>query len=275
MRPGRSIRAQPKSSYQEWQRDRPDEATTTYRRRVGKVPSPGRTSCEIRELPFGAPSTHQSRRCPYPVPRPRPRLPERPMTTETLDPPTATTDPRIIGMRCRNCGHAEPIGLSYVCPACFGPLEVAYDYALIGRTLTREAVERRGPGIWRFAELLPVDAPPARGLAGRVDAADPRRPPGADARRRPAVDQGRHPQPVAQLQGPGGRGRGRPGGRVRRGGAVLRVDRQPRRRDGRGGGRDRPAGLRLHPGRPGARQGRPRPRLRRDGGPDRRAPTTT
>ena len=87
------------------------------------------------------------------------------MTTETLDPPTATTDPRIIGMRCRNCGHAEPIGLSYVCPACFGPLEVAYDYALIGRTLTREAVERRGPGIWRFAELLPVDRPPARGLA--------------------------------------------------------------------------------------------------------------
>ena len=86
------------------------------------------------------------------------------MTTETLEPPTSPAA-RITGMRCRNCGRTEPIGLSYVCPACFGPLEVAYDYDLIGRTLTRDVIERRGPGIWRFAELLPVDAPPRRGLA--------------------------------------------------------------------------------------------------------------
>src|SRR6188768_2657373 len=51
----RSIAAQLKSAYQEWQRDRPVEATTTYRRDAGKVPIPGRSSCEIREL-FGAPS---------------------------------------------------------------------------------------------------------------------------------------------------------------------------------------------------------------------------
>src|SRR5439155_11013281 len=38
------------SSYQEWRRDRPVEATTTYRRLAGKVPTPGRSSCEIREL---------------------------------------------------------------------------------------------------------------------------------------------------------------------------------------------------------------------------------
>jgi threonine synthase len=88
------------------------------------------------------------------------------MTTETLDPPTTpTSSTRITGMRCRNCGRTEAIGLSYVCPGCFGPLEVAYDYGLIGQVLTRDVVERRGPGIWRFAELLPVDAPPARGLA--------------------------------------------------------------------------------------------------------------
>ena len=52
--PARSIRTQPKSAYQEWQRDRPDEATTTYRRDVGKVPSPGRSACEIRDS-FGDP----------------------------------------------------------------------------------------------------------------------------------------------------------------------------------------------------------------------------
>ncbi len=50
-RPARSIRPQPKSTYQEWQRDRPVEATTTYRRDVGKVPIPGRSSCEIRDSP--------------------------------------------------------------------------------------------------------------------------------------------------------------------------------------------------------------------------------
>jgi threonine synthase len=90
------------------------------------------------------------------------------MTTETLPPTTSPTTEsdgaRIVGMRCRNCGRDEAIGLSYVCPACFGPLEVAYDYARIARTLTRAAIAGRAPGIWRYAELLPVDAPPARSL---------------------------------------------------------------------------------------------------------------
>ena len=67
-------------------------------------------------------------------------------------------------MRCRNCGATQPIGLSYVCPACFGPLEVDYDYAVASATLTRDAIAARAPGIWRYLELLPVDAPPARGL---------------------------------------------------------------------------------------------------------------
>jgi threonine synthase len=71
---------------------------------------------------------------------------------------------RIVGLRCRGCGRTEPIGLSYVCPACFGPLEVEYDYGIVGRTLTRGAIAARAPGIWRYAELLPVVEPPARGL---------------------------------------------------------------------------------------------------------------
>ena len=45
--------------------------------------------------------------------------------------------------------------------------------------------------------------------------------------------QGRHPQSVALVQGPGGRRRGGPRRRVRRGGARLRFDRQPRRRQRR------------------------------------------
>ena len=85
------------------------------------------------------------------------------MAIETR-PATETRSPRIVGMRCRACGAAQPIGLSYVCPACFGPLEVEYDYAVVGATLTREAIAARAPGIWRYAELLPVDEPPTRGL---------------------------------------------------------------------------------------------------------------
>ncbi len=72
---------------------------------------------------------------------------------------------RIRGLRCKNCQRPEPLGPSYVCPACFGPLEVAYDYDVIRGLLDRSTIATRPPGIWRYLELLPVDSPPARGLA--------------------------------------------------------------------------------------------------------------
>ena len=86
------------------------------------------------------------------------------MAIDTPAAPTTSPTTRILGMRCRNCGSSQPIGLSYVCPSCFGPLEVEYDHAIVGQTLTREAIAARAPGIWRYAELLPVEEPPARGL---------------------------------------------------------------------------------------------------------------
>jgi threonine synthase len=94
------------------------------------------------------------------------------VTTQTLPPPTTTTatpaatpsGPRITGMACRNCGRAQPLAIAYVCPACFGPLEVTYDLSVVAATLTPEAVAARAPGIWRYLELLPVDAAPARSL---------------------------------------------------------------------------------------------------------------
>jgi threonine synthase len=72
---------------------------------------------------------------------------------------------RIHGLRCKNCGRPEELGPSYVCATCFGPLEVVYDYAAIRGQIDRATIERRAPGIWRYLELLPVSAPPARGLA--------------------------------------------------------------------------------------------------------------
>jgi threonine synthase len=92
----------------------------------------------------------------------------------TVGAPAAPTAPavrsdvgaeRIIGLRCRNCGRAESIGPSYVCPACFGPLEVAYDFDLIARSIERAAIAARPAGLWRYLELLPVAERPARSLA--------------------------------------------------------------------------------------------------------------
>jgi threonine synthase len=85
------------------------------------------------------------------------------MAIATVPSPTSSTN-RIVGLRCRSCRRAEPIGLSYVCPACFGPLEVEYDYTIARRTLTPGAIAARPPGIWRYVELLPVAAPPRRSL---------------------------------------------------------------------------------------------------------------
>ena len=91
------------------------------------------------------------------------------MTTETathgatavLDRPTSF----LTGLRCRNCGREEPIGPSFVCLACFGPLEVVYDLPAIAAAVSRETIAARAPGIWRYRELLPVDVAPERGLA--------------------------------------------------------------------------------------------------------------
>jgi threonine synthase len=41
---------------------------------------------------------------------------------------------------------------------------VTYDYGVVARTLTRDAIASRPPGIWRYLELLPVEAAPARSL---------------------------------------------------------------------------------------------------------------
>ncbi len=100
--------------------------------------------------------------------------PNRPTTTLPTAAPAQPAAPvadapaapsHVLGMRCRACGRPEEIGPNYVCAGCFGPLEVVYDPAVARRTLTRETIAARPPGIWRYLELLPVSTVPARGLA--------------------------------------------------------------------------------------------------------------
>ena len=91
------------------------------------------------------------------------------MTIETAPPGAATSSgtsptPTVTGLVCRGCGRPEEAGLHYVCPACFGPLEVAYDLDAVRAAVTPAMLATRPPGMWRYRELLPVD-PPNRGLA--------------------------------------------------------------------------------------------------------------
>jgi threonine synthase len=72
--------------------------------------------------------------------------------------------PAFSGLRCRACGAPAATGPAFVCATCLGPLEPVYDLDGLRRRLSRQVIERRSPSIWRFAELLPVEAPPPAGV---------------------------------------------------------------------------------------------------------------
>ncbi|MGH3509206.1 MAG: threonine synthase [Nocardioidaceae bacterium] len=55
---------------------------------------------------------------------------------------------------CRECRATQPLGPSYACPECFGPLEVGYRFPEV----TRAGIEAGPKNIWRYQQLLPVPA---------------------------------------------------------------------------------------------------------------------
>src|SRR3972149_11335958 len=61
-------------------------------------------------------------------------------------------------LRCRECHREFPLDPIYVCGFCFGPLEVAYDYKAMRKSVSRESIERGPLSVWRYAGLLPCDA---------------------------------------------------------------------------------------------------------------------
>jgi threonine synthase len=69
------------------------------------------------------------------------------------------------GLRCKECGRNYPKQLVAGCENCFAPLEVDYDYDAISRVLSRRKIESREKNLWRYGELLPLDAPPVVGLS--------------------------------------------------------------------------------------------------------------
>jgi len=72
-------------------------------------------------------------------------------------------------LKCRECGREYPLEATHVCEFDFGPLEVAYDYDRIKKSLTRATIESRPKTMWRYRELLPIAANPplARSSASR------------------------------------------------------------------------------------------------------------
>jgi threonine synthase len=64
---------------------------------------------------------------------------------------------RVLGLRCRECGAEYELLATHVCEACFGPLDVRYDYDAIRRVVSRERIEAGPPTMWRYRDLLPVE----------------------------------------------------------------------------------------------------------------------
>jgi threonine synthase len=61
------------------------------------------------------------------------------------------------GLQCRECGELYPAEAIHVCEMCFGPLEVAYDYDVIGNRVSRESIAAGPKSLWRYKALLPIE----------------------------------------------------------------------------------------------------------------------
>ncbi|QYC45370.1 Threonine synthase [Nonomuraea coxensis DSM 45129] len=59
-----------------------------------------------------------------------------------------------VALSCRECGARYPLGPSFACLECFGPLEAAYEFGRV----TREDIAAGPASIWRYRSLLPVPA---------------------------------------------------------------------------------------------------------------------
>lgn len=70
----------------------------------------------------------------------------------------------LTGLECHLCHTPFPAEARWVCDKCLGPLEPTYDYAAIGRALTRDTIKERPQNLWRYRELLPIDGEPRTGF---------------------------------------------------------------------------------------------------------------
>src|SRR4051812_50212128 len=63
-------------------------------------------------------------------------------------------------LKCKECGELYALEARYVCDACFGPLEVAYDLSGLDAEELRRKIQSGPLSIWRYADFLPFETPP-------------------------------------------------------------------------------------------------------------------
>ncbi len=67
-------------------------------------------------------------------------------------------------LQCKECRETYPLDARYVCERCFGPLEVAYDLSGLDAAEVKRKIQAGPQTIWRYADFLPFEGPPAPGL---------------------------------------------------------------------------------------------------------------
>ncbi|PSF37517.1 threonine synthase [Aphanothece hegewaldii CCALA 016] len=75
--------------------------------------------------------------------------------TNTL---TSTFTPTFTKLVSKEGGREYPLKAINICEETFAPLEVAYDYDLIRRQVSRESIQAGPNSIWRYRAFLPVES---------------------------------------------------------------------------------------------------------------------
>jgi threonine synthase len=68
-------------------------------------------------------------------------------------------------LRCRSCSAEYALEDIGTCTSCSGPLDPVYDWDELARTVTRATIASGPACLWRYAPLLPVEAPAEPRLA--------------------------------------------------------------------------------------------------------------
>jgi threonine synthase len=71
-------------------------------------------------------------------------------------------------LQCKECHEQYPLEARYVCDACFGPLEVSYDFSSLEPDGARRRVQAGPQSIWRYADFLPFERRPQTALEAGV-----------------------------------------------------------------------------------------------------------
>ncbi|MBA2764493.1 MAG: threonine synthase [Thermoleophilaceae bacterium] len=75
---------------------------------------------------------------------------------------------QVEALKCKECGTRYPLEAHYACDACFGPLEVLYDFSGLQAEGARRRIQAGPDTIWRYADFLPFESQPQTALAAGV-----------------------------------------------------------------------------------------------------------